>query len=320
MRLLCLGFGYTAQHYVTLFGAHYSRVIGTTRSPAKAATLADRRFGGVAVETIAFDGTDVPQELAAAIAQANAILVSIAPQDGVDPVLARCRAALEGAPRLGAVVYLSSIAVYGDHDGRWVDESTPLNPSLPRARDRIAAERAWQALGAARGMPVAIVRAAGIYGPGANALAALKGGYARRIVKPGQMFNRIHIHDLAQIIEKAFASEANGVFNAADDEPTAPGDPVVFAAGLLGVAPPPEVAFAEARPTMSPLNASFYEDSRRVRNARIKTVLGVTLRYPTYREGLRALAAEEAQGIMFRAPNGTVARTDNAPTMKEQST
>ena len=133
-----------------------------------------------------------------------------------------------------AIVYLSTIAVYGNHDGRWIDETTPLTPALTRAGDRIEAERAWQALGAARGIPVAIIRIAGIYGPGANALETVKAGRARRIVKPGQVFNRIHVGDLAQIIDKAIDAaltrRAGGIFNAADDEPTAPGDPIVFAA------------------------------------------------------------------------------------------
>ena len=189
------------------------------------------------------------------------------------------------------LVYLSTIAVYGNHDGRWIDETTPLEPILTRAGDRIEAERAWQAFGAAHGIPVAVIRIAGIYGPGANALETLQAGRSRRIVKPGQVFNRIHVDDLAQIIDMAAVRRADGVFNAADDEPTAPGDPIVFAARLLGVAPPREIAFEDAKKTMSPLAISFYGESKRVRNDRIKTVLGVSLRYPTYREGLRALAA-----------------------------
>lgn len=296
--LVCLGFGYAAQHYVAHFGAGYECVIGTTRSEANAAALAARSFGGRTVEMIAFDGASAAPApaLGRAIEEATAILVSIAPDGGIDPVLARWREAVAAAPRLGAVVYLSTIAVYGDHDGRWIDETTPPSPILTRARDRIEAERAWAALGAACGLPVAVIRIAGIYGPGANALEAVKAGRARRIVKAGQVFNRIHVADLAQVIEEAFARRAAGVFNAADDEPTAPGDPIAFAAGLLGVAPPPEIAFEEARTTMSPFAASFYGESKRVRNDRIKAVLGVRLRYPTYREGLRALAAEPPHG------------------------
>jgi nucleoside-diphosphate-sugar epimerase len=294
--LLCLGFGYSAQHYVALHGARFDRIIGTTRSAANAAELAGRRFEGRTVEMIVFDGEVAEPALVETVGQASVLLVSISPADGIDPTLARLKDAIAAAPQLACIVYLSTIAVYGNHDGAWIDEETPLTPALTRAQDRIEAEHAWQALGAARGLPVSIVRIAGIYGPGQNALETVKAGRARRIVKPGQVFNRIHVGDLAEIIDRAIAlalsRRAGGVFNAADDEPTAPGDPIVYAAGLLGVEPPPEIPFEEAKKTMSPFAVSFYGESKRVRNARIKSVLSVTLRYPTYREGLRALAGK----------------------------
>jgi nucleoside-diphosphate-sugar epimerase len=296
--LLCLGFGYSAQHYAALHGGRFDRIIGTTRGTAHAAELPARRFGGHAVEMVVFDGQTAEPALVDAVGQASVLLVSISPADGVDPTLAVLKAAVAAAPRLVSIVYLSTIAVYGDHAGAWIDEDTPLTPALTRAEDRIAAERAWQALGAARNLPVAVIRIAGIYGPGQNALEAVTAGRARRIVKPGQVFNRIHVGDLAGIIDGAVAlalsRRAGGIFNAADDEPTAPGDPIVYAAGLLGVEPPPEIAFEEAKKTMSPFAISFYGESKRVRNARIKSVLGITLRYPTYREGLRALTRKDA--------------------------
>jgi nucleoside-diphosphate-sugar epimerase len=294
--LLCLGFGYSAQHYVALHGARFDRIVGTTRSTANAAELAGRRFSGRAVEMIAFDGETADPALVEAVSQASVLLVSISPAEGIDPTLARLEGAIAAAPQLASIVYLSTIAVYGNHDGAWIDEETPLTPALTRAQDRIEAERAWQALGAARGLPVAVIRIAGIYGPGQNALETVKAGRARRIVKPGQVFNRIHVGDLAEIIDRAIAlavsRRVGGVFNAADDEPTAPGDPIAYAASLLGVEPPPEIPFEEAKKTMSPFAVSFYGESKRVRNARIKSALGVTLRYPTYREGLRALAGK----------------------------
>jgi nucleoside-diphosphate-sugar epimerase len=303
--LLCLGFGYSAQHYVALHGGRYARIIGTTRGEENATELAGRTFGGRRVKMIVFDGSTAGAALAEAVAQANVLLVSISPDDSVDPTLAHLRDAIAAAPGLAAIVYLSTIAVYGNHDGDWIDEDTPLTPALTRAEDRIEAERAWQTIGAARGVPVAVIRIAGIYGPGQNALETVKSGRARRIIKPGQVFNRIHVDDLADIIDGAvrlaLTRRAGGVFNAADDEPTAPGDPIAYAAGLLGVAPPPETPFEEAKKTMSPFAVSFYGESKRVRNARIKSVLGVTLRYPTYREGLRALmgsapARQESEG------------------------
>ena len=294
--LVCLGFGYSAQHYAAIYGKRFERIVGTTRSEENAAALRSRRSGGNVAEIIAFDGTVSSPELAAAIADATVLLVPIAPDRDIDPVLEHLRSAIAAAPRLKSIVYLSTIAVYGNHDGRWIDETTPLTPALTRAASRIDAERAWQALGQADNVPVAVIRISGIYGPGANALETVKAGRARRIIKFGQVFNRIHVADLAQIIDKAvdmaLSRQAGGIFNAADDEPTAPGDPISFAAHLLGVTPPAEIAFEEAKKTMTALAVSFYGESKRVRNDRIKSVLGVSLRYPTYREGLQALAAE----------------------------
>jgi nucleoside-diphosphate-sugar epimerase len=294
--LVCLGFGYSAQHYVALYGARFDRIFGTTRTAANAAELAVGRFGGRAVEMMVFDGETAEPALVEAVSQASVLLVSISPANGGDPTLARLKEAIAAAPHLASMVYLSTIAVYGNHDGSWIDEETPLTPALTRAQDRIQAERAWQALGAARGVPVAVIRIAGIYGPGQNALETVKAGRARRIVKPGQVFNRIHVGDLAEIIDRAISlalsRRTGGIFNAADDEPTAPGDPIAYAADLLGVEPPPEIPFEEAKKTMSPFAISFYGESKRVRNARIKSVLGVELRYPTYREGLQALAGK----------------------------
>jgi nucleoside-diphosphate-sugar epimerase len=204
-------------------------------------------------------------------------------------VLRACGDAFERASRLRAIVYLSTIGVYGDRRGDWVDEDSPALPDTPRSRARLAAEQAWQDLGRRRRIPVAVLRLAGIYGPDRSALTQVARGDARRIVKPGQIFNRIHVDDIAQAIDAAFARKASGVFNVADDEPSPPGDPLVFAAQLLGLRPPPEIAYEDAAATMSPLAKSFWQECRRVHNDKLKRALGVTLRYPTYREGLRAL-------------------------------
>src|SRR5262249_2875716 len=146
-------------------------------------------------------------------------------------------------------------------------------------------------LGARRGIPVAILRLAGIYGPGRNAFTQLQRGIARRIVKPGQVFNRIHVADIAQAIDAAFTQHASGIFNVADDEPTPAGDPIAFAAQLMGVEPPPEIPFEQMAPAMSPMALSFWQECRRVKNDKLKRELGVRLFYPTYRDGLRALFA-----------------------------
>jgi nucleoside-diphosphate-sugar epimerase len=196
---------------------------------------------------------------------------------------------IAAAPSLASIVYLSTVGVYGDHAGAWVDEATPPAPVSARSRERLAAEQAWAALGTQAGKAVAVLRLSGIYGPDRNALLQVARGTARRIDKPGQVFNRVHVADIAQAIEAAFAQRADGVFNVTDDAPTPPGEPTVFAAELLGVAPTPLVAFEEAAKTMSPMALSFYAESKRVRNDRMKRALGVRLRYPTYREGLSAL-------------------------------
>jgi len=242
-------------------------------------------------------GDEAPSRaLIAATGQAEAVLVSAAPDPQGDPVLGALHDTLIAAPALRSAVLLSTIGVYGDHGGAWVGETTVPAPTHDRARERVAAEQAWQALGRQRQIPVAILRLAGIYGPGQNALVNVRLGRARNVAKPGQVFNRIHVADIAQAIDAAFAHRADGAVNVTDDAPTPPGDPIVFAARLLGMPAPPEIPFAEAAATMTPMAASFYAENRRVRNERLKRGLGVTLRYPTFREGLTALHAAGDEG------------------------
>jgi len=293
--LACLGLGYCAQRYVSEYGGRFAPIIGTTRTAERAAELAARDFGGRRVEMIAFDGMTASRGLLAVIEQANALLISAAPDEQGDPVLGALHEALAAAPRLSSVVLLSTIGVYGDRAGGWVDETAALDPANERARPRIAAEQAWQEFGRRRATPVAVLRLGGIYGPAQNALVNVRSGRARNVEKRGQVFNRIHVADIAQAIDAAFAHRAAGVFNVVDDGPSPPGDPIAFAAELLGLPPPPAIPFAEAVKTMTPMAASFYAENRRVRNDKLKQVLGVRLRYPTYREGLRALHAREGE-------------------------
>ena len=289
--LVCLGLGYSAEHFVKGFGEKFGRIVGTVRSAERAAALNAQSAGRL--EAVVFDGKTAPAELRDAIVGADAALISI-PQDAAgDPVLRLFGAAFETAPRLRAIVYLSTVGVYGDCNGAWVDEDTAAKPTSARSRERLAAEGEWQALGARRGIAVAVLRLAGIYGPGRSALTQVQRGDARRVVKPGQVFNRIHVGDIAQTIDAAIARRASGRFNVADDEPTPPGEPIAFAAQLLGVPPPPEIPFAQAAPAMSELALSFWQECRRVKNDKLKRDLGVRLHYPTYREGLRALFAEQ---------------------------
>ena len=284
--LLCFGLGYSAQHWLEQYGRRFARIWATVTDAKRAAELntgAPENF-----TALVFDGAMASPELRAAITRADALLTSVPPDVAGDPVLRTCGEALARA-RLSSIVYLSSVGVYGNYDGAWVNEESPCRPVKDHNGHRLVAERAWQDLGVRTGVPVAVLRLAGIYGPGRSALDNVRRGKARRIAKPGQVFNRIHVADVAQTIEAAFERRADGLFNVTDDEPTPAGDPIVFVAGLLGVEPPPEIPFAKARATMSEFAASFYTDVKRVRNGKLKATLGVTLKYPTYREGLAAL-------------------------------
>ena len=288
--LVCLGLGYCARHYVGEFGARFHRIVGTTRSAQRPAAPDRMRIGGRPVELLQFDGAPAPCGLAAAIAQADALLISAAPDEGRDPVLAVLADAIARAPRLRSLVYLSTLGVYGDSGGAWVDETAPTPAAGGRrGTARLDAERAWQALGAGRNLPVAILRLGGIYGPGRNGMLRLLHGTAHRVAKPGHVSNRIHVHDVAQAIDAALARRAGGVFNVVDDEPASPSAQIAFAARLLGIEPPPEIPYAQAHTVLSPLALSFYDGCIRARNDKLKAALGVRLRYPTYREGLRAL-------------------------------
>jgi nucleoside-diphosphate-sugar epimerase len=290
--LICFGFGYSAQYFVEEFGQKkFDRIVGTVRNAERAAALNAHPSGRLTA--LIFDGIAPAPDLRGAIAEADAALVSVPPDENGDPVLRACGDALAHAHRLRSIVYLSTIGVYGDRGGAWVDEATPPQPGATRSRERLAAEQAWLDFGARHNIAVAILRLAGIYGPGQNALVQIASGKARRIVKPGQVFNRIHVADIAQAIDAAFTRRAFGIFNVADDEPTPPADPIVFAAQLMGVAAPLEIPFEQTAPSMSPMALSFWQECRRVKNDKLKRELGVSLHYPTYREGLRALFGKQ---------------------------
>lgn len=286
-NLLIVGLGYCARHYCAIDATSWARITATLRDPSRAAAIPDN------CTVVPFDGITVPPALAAAVANADALLLSAPPGEAGDPVLACCGEALIKAGCVRDVVYLSTLGVYGNHDGAWVDEASECRAGDGRTRRRYDAEQAWLDFGARTGAVVTILRLAGIYGPGRSAIDNLRAGTARIIDKPGQVFNRIHVSDIAQAIKAAFDKRVGGVFNVCDDEPTPPGDPIVYAAQLLGVAPPSAIPFEVARQTMSPMAVSFYADCRRARNDRLKSVLGVILRYPSYRQGLAAILNAE---------------------------
>jgi nucleoside-diphosphate-sugar epimerase len=279
--LLSLGHGYSARALARRLLPQGWTVLGTTRDPEKADAL---RAEGV--EPIAWDRAAVAE----ALGRATHLLVSAGPDAEGDPSLRLCRDAIAArAHALEWAGYLSTTGVYGDHGGDWVDEDTPLTPGTRRGQWRLQAETDWRAV---PGLPLHIFRLAGIYGPGRGPFEKVRNGTARRIVKPGQVFSRIHVEDIAQVLEASIRQPAPGTaYNLCDDDPAPPQDVLLHAAELLGVAPPPEIAFDAAE--MSPMARSFYAENKRVSNRRIKEELGVQLRYPDYRAGLRALLDEE---------------------------
>jgi len=287
-RLFCFGLGFSAEALAARLKSKGWRVAGTTRTRERAEALVARGY-----EAFVFGAGAPLADAAAALLDSTHVLISIPPGASGDPVLAnhaRDLSALKPLPVwLG---YLSTTGVYGDHTGEWVTEQTPVAPVSERAKRRVAAERAWAAWGTALNMPVQIFRLAGIYGPGRNQLESLREGTARRIVKPGQVFSRIHVEDIASALEASIERpRAGAIYNVCDDEPAAPHEVVEYAARLLNLGPPPLEKFEDAARSMSEMALSFYADSKRVKNDRIKSELGVKLRYPTYREGLAALAA-----------------------------
>lgn len=290
MEMLVFGHGYSAGYLTPLLTAAGWRVTGTTREDTA-------RVAAAGAAPLLWPGQE--DEVRAALARADAVLVSAAPTEGGDPVLAAFAEDL-GRAKLRWLGYLSTTGVYGDRQGGWVDEESELDGSGPRGQARVRAEAAWQALAKAHGLPLHIFRLAGIYGPGRGPFAKLRAGTARRIVKPGQVFSRIHVEDIAQVLMASIEKpQPIGIYNLCDDDPAPPQDVLEHAAHLLGLPVPPALPFEEAAPKMSPMARSFYADSKRVRNDRIKTELGVRLRYPDYRSGLAAVLAAEGDGAAW---------------------
>lgn len=282
MRMLVFGHGYSAGFLTPRLRERGWQVLGTTRGDPG-------RVAAVGAEPILWPGHEA--RLRREIAAADAILVSAAPTDDGDPVLAAFADDLARShPRW--MGYLSTTGVYGDRDGAWVDEDSPLDATGPRGQARIRAEADWRALADRVGLPLHIFRLAGIYGPGRGPFEKVRNGTARRIVKPGQVFSRIHAEDIAQVLLASLDRPAPGTaYNVCDDDPAPPQDVLAHAAHLLGLPPPPEVPFDQAQ--MTPMARSFYDDNKRVSNRRIKDMLGIALKYPGYRSGLAAILAAE---------------------------
>ena len=283
MRLFCFGFGYSAEALAHILSGRILALSGTRTSLSGSEPLLKPRLA-------AFQGDTASERLRALLPGTTHMLVSIPPDLEGDAVLRLLREEIAALPDLGWIGYLSTVGVYGDWQGQWVDETSPTRPKSERSLRRVQAERAWLDLGRETGKRVQVFRLSGIYGPGRSVIDNLKAGTARRIVKPGQVFNRIHVDDIAQVLAAAIDSPStHGIFNVSDDEPAPPEDVVAYAAELLGLPTPPAIAFEAAG--LDGMAASFWSECKRVSNARVKADLGLELLYPTYREGLKALAA-----------------------------
>lgn len=279
MHLMILGAGYSGQAIARAFAAKGFSISGTTRSAEKAG-----RLQAAGITPFLFDGTALSPGLEAALSTVTHLVQSIAPDADGDPFL-RVDGDL-ALPALEWIGYLSTVGVYGNHDGGWVTEETECRPVSARSRERLAAERAWRAFADARGLPVASLRLSGIYGPGRNAFANLAAGTARRIVKPGQVFNRIHVEDIGAAALFLAERHADGLYNVTDSLPAPAPDVVAEAARMMGVEPPPETPFDPA--SMTPMARSFYGENKRVSNAKI-VAEGFTFRFPDYHAALNDL-------------------------------
>ena len=282
MRVFFFGLGYCARRLIQR--EPWIEASGMARTTEAVSALRDE-----GVEAYGFDGAEAEAGLEQALAGAEAMVVSIPPRDGAGTALERFGAAIAAAPALRRVLYYSTIGVYGDHGGAWVDETSATRTRTPRGLARLEDEARWAAAALERGAEADILRLAGIYGPGRNTLINLSRGEARRIVKPGQVFNRAHVDDIAAVTSLALTRGLEGqIWNVADDDPAPPQDVVAYAAALLGVEPPPEEPFDEAQ--LSPRGREFYTDNKRVSIVKAKALLGFQPVYPSYREGLKVLA------------------------------
>ena len=283
MKLVVFGLGFSAKAFVDFASDRFSDITATVTSQEKATRLTNDHC-----HVCVFNAEYADPKIFDALREADAVLISIGPDEKGDPVLRRFAREIETSNTITWIGYLSTIGVYGDAQGGWVDETTPPTPSHHRTRMRVKVEQEWVSLGTRAKKAVHIFRLAGIYGPGRNPILNLV-QRAQRIIKPGQVFNRIHVDDIAQTLLASLAKpRAGAIYNVTDHEPAPPQDVLTYAAELMGVDPPPEIPFEKA--VMSEMARSFYADNKRVSNRLIREELGVKFLYPTYREGLQALA------------------------------
>ena len=279
-KLFIFGMGFSASAVAQKAKAQFDEICGTSRSEEKTTELKKNGY-----EAAVFEGS-ATEELGIQLKETTHLLVSIAPGEA-DPVLSAYPDLLERAPNLQWIGYLSTVGVYGDHQGAWVDETSELRPASQRSKQRVTAEAEWQKMTEKAGIPLAIFRLSGIYGPGRNWFINIEKGRSRRLVKPGQVFNRIHREDIATAVCAAMKGNIGGVFNITDNEPAPPQDVVTLAHELMEKEPPPEIDFETA--DISPMARSFYGENKRVSNAKSKEVLGFDYAWPDYRFALERM-------------------------------
>lgn len=290
MNLFFFGMGYSS--LATARAIHQSidaevPIAGTTRTEEGVERLAESPY-----RLHVFDGMTAGTTLATDLRKATHVVLSIPPNDSGDPALNLHRGDLDRARQLEWLCYFSTVGVYGDFDGAWVDEAAPTRPVNKRSQQRVEIEQMWRDYAAARQVPLLVLRLAGIYGPGRSSFDKLREGTARRIVKPNQVFNRIHVEDIGRVTAFTAQQKLGGTFNLSDDEPAPPQDLVEYAAKLMGAPVPPDIPFATAE--MTPMARSFYSDNKRVSSKAIKQALEIELLYPNYRAGLDAIFKQPA--------------------------
>ena len=284
-RLFCFGLGYSARALSPRLAAEGWAISGTATTVDNAEAL--KRDG---YEAFVFDGRSHDPAITEALRKSTHVLLSIPPDADGDPALRVYGPDIASSPSISWIGYFSSVSVYGDSKGEWVDEKTVPEPVTERGMRRLVAENAWIELGRANGKALVILRLPGIYGPGRSAIDQLRAGKARRIFKPGQVTNRVHVDDIATATEASLGLPTGvHVFNVTDDLPAPPQDVIAYGAELLGVPCPPATDLTDA--SLSPMARSFYSESKKVSNVRMKHELGVKLAYPTYVEGLKAIAS-----------------------------
>lgn len=284
MKLFCFGFGYSAEATALRLSARAETIVGTRTGP--------HAQPGRGISLCVYRGDGPSRDVQANLAGTTHALVSIPPDLEGDLVLRHHGKDLAALSELEWIGYLSTVGVYGDAKGGWIDETSPVRPTSERSLRRVHAEQAWLKFAEETGKRVEIFRLSGIYGPGRSVIDNLRAGTARRIVKPGQVFNRIHVDDIGRVVAHAIDHPtSHRIYNVTDDEPASPEDVLLYAADLLGIEPPPAIPYETVE--MSPMAASFWADSKRIRNDRMRTELGADLQYPTYREGLRAILSAE---------------------------